>query len=62
MSHKPDAVLMAVLFGVPNRDKEIEKIVEAMLPDMTKFCLRCGNSFDPGDSGFSHCKDHRGTE
>lgn len=23
------------------------------------FCSQCGNSQGPGDSGFSHCSDHR---
>ena len=22
------------------------------------FCSQCGESFGPGDSGYSHCKDH----
>ncbi len=23
-------------------------------------CSQCGRSFGPGDSGYSHCKDHEG--
>lgn len=23
------------------------------------FCSQCGKAFGPGDSGFSHCTDHR---
>lgn len=23
------------------------------------YCSQCGREFGPGDSGYSHCKDHR---
>ena len=23
------------------------------------YCSQCGGEFGPGDSGYSHCKDHR---
>ncbi len=26
------------------------------------FCSQCGESFGPGDEGFSHCADHEGEE
>lgn len=29
----------------------------AKFPDT--FCSQCGESFGPGDSGYSHCQDHR---
>lgn len=26
------------------------------------YCSQCGQCFGPGDSGFSHCRDHRHLE
>jgi hypothetical protein len=36
------------------------KVEELKPPKFAEtFCSQCGGAFGPGDSGFSHCSDHR---
>lgn len=35
--------------------------IESAAPNLfdNVYCSQCGQCFGPGDSGFSHCKDHQ---
>lgn len=38
----------------------VEKATGASKPRFEQvFCSQCGGEFGPGDSGYSHCEDHR---
>jgi hypothetical protein len=42
----------------------LERHAEKITPPAPRFadvgCSSCGQSFGPGDSGFSHCEHHKG--
>jgi hypothetical protein len=44
--------------------KVLERHAEKITPPAPRFadvgCSSCGQSFGPGDSGFSHCEHHKG--
>jgi len=40
---------------------EFEKIIDKTIYKFkTTYCSSCGATFGPGNSGFSHCRDHEG--
>jgi hypothetical protein len=44
--------------------KVLERHAEKITPPAPRFadvgCSSCGQSFGPGDNGFSHCEHHKG--
>jgi hypothetical protein len=59
-----DAELQTLHIANMKLTKVLERHAEKVTPPAPRFadvgCSSCGQSFGPGDSGFSHCEHHKG--
>ena len=46
----------------PYRWDMLRMFIESICKFQNTFCSQCGKEFGPGDSGYSHCKDHEKEE